>query len=62
MNGPGEKCFAQFWRELTAAGWKARKPTGICRHHRYVKPGVKGRLDESRRGIDFLVGKLLCLK
>ncbi|EEY68301.1 uncharacterized protein PITG_04731 [Phytophthora infestans T30-4] len=26
-------------------------------HHRYVRPGVKGRLDEARRGEDFFEGE-----
>ncbi|KAG6621433.1 uncharacterized protein IUM83_10994 [Phytophthora cinnamomi] len=34
-------------------GWKARKPTGIAKDHRYVKPGIKGRLQEEKRNIDF---------
>lgn len=56
MNGPGEKTFKQLWRELCKEGWKPRKPTGMAKDHRYVKPGVKGRLDEGRRGIDFFEG------
>jgi hypothetical protein len=52
MNGPGEKTFKQLWRELCKEGWKPRKPSGIAKDHRYVMPGVKGRLDESRRGLD----------
>ncbi|OWY91317.1 hypothetical protein PHMEG_00040147 [Phytophthora megakarya] len=57
MNGPGEKSFKQLWRELSKAGWKARKPTGIATDHRYVKPGIKGRLEDFKRGRDFFVGK-----
>jgi hypothetical protein len=56
MNGPGEKTSKQLWRELCKEGWKPRKPSGIAKDHRYVKPGVKGRLDESRRGLDFFWG------
>ncbi|KAE9011297.1 hypothetical protein PR002_g15119 [Phytophthora rubi] len=29
----------------------------MAKDHRYVKPGVKGRLDEGRRGIDFFEGE-----
>ncbi|KAI9985853.1 hypothetical protein PInf_024633 [Phytophthora infestans] len=53
----GEKSFTQLWRDLCKEGWKARKPTGIAKGHRYVKPGIKGRLDESRRGLDFFEGE-----
>ncbi|OWZ23526.1 hypothetical protein PHMEG_0001593 [Phytophthora megakarya] len=44
-----------LWRELTAAGWKARKPTGLCVEYTYVKPGISGRLDSTRKGEDFFV-------
>ncbi|EGZ17085.1 hypothetical protein PHYSODRAFT_502318 [Phytophthora sojae] len=56
MNGPGEKTFKQLWRELCKEGCKARKPTGVAKDHRYVKPGIKGRLDGAKRGIDFFEG------
>ncbi|KAG3026109.1 hypothetical protein PC120_g6117 [Phytophthora cactorum] len=57
MNGPEEKTFKQFWREFTKEGWKPRQPTGHVKHHRYMKPGIKGCLDESRHGEDFFAGE-----
>ncbi|EGZ25557.1 hypothetical protein PHYSODRAFT_452356, partial [Phytophthora sojae] len=57
MNGPGEKTFKGFWRELSKEGWKPRKPVGLGKHHSYVKLGVKGRLDNAQRGVDYFVGK-----
>ncbi|EEY68336.1 uncharacterized protein PITG_04773 [Phytophthora infestans T30-4] len=57
MNGPGEIMFKQFWRELSKEGWRPRQPVGLAKHHRYVRPGVKGRLDEARRGEDFFEGE-----
>ncbi|KAJ8531744.1 hypothetical protein ON010_g14218 [Phytophthora cinnamomi] len=56
MNGPGEKKFKRLWRELTATGWKERKPKGFSVDYSYVKPGVAGRLDVSKMGVDFFVG------
>ncbi|KAG2988458.1 hypothetical protein PC120_g23369 [Phytophthora cactorum] len=53
MNTPGEKTFKQLWREFCKEGWKPRKPFGMAKDHRYVKPGVKGRFDESKRGVDY---------
>ncbi|KAG6620389.1 uncharacterized protein IUM83_16379 [Phytophthora cinnamomi] len=57
-DGLGENTFKQLWRELCKEGWKARKPTGVAKDHRYLKPGIKGRLDETRRGIDFFEGEV----
>ncbi|POM65180.1 Hypothetical protein PHPALM_19148, partial [Phytophthora palmivora] len=57
MNGPNEKSFKQLWRDLSKAGWKARKPKGLSVDFTYVKPGVSGRLDESSRAIDYFVGE-----
>ncbi|OWZ20567.1 hypothetical protein PHMEG_0005006 [Phytophthora megakarya] len=59
MNGPGEKTFKGFWRELTKEGWKPRKPTELVKHHSYVKLGIKGRLNLVKRGVDHFVGKLM---
>ncbi|KAG3068923.1 hypothetical protein PI124_g21570 [Phytophthora idaei] len=56
MNTPGEKTFKQLWRELCKEGWKPREPFGMAKDHRYVKPGVKGRFDESKRGVDYFDG------
>ncbi|KAG3191070.1 hypothetical protein C6341_g1345 [Phytophthora cactorum] len=56
MNTPGEKTFKQLWREFCKEGWKPRKPFGMAKDHRYVKPGVKGRFDESKRGVDYFDG------
>ncbi|RLN93509.1 hypothetical protein BBJ28_00012350 [Nothophytophthora sp. Chile5] len=50
-----EKTFKRLWRELTAAGWKARKPRGLSVDYSYVMPGITGRLDDSKRGMDFFV-------
>ncbi|KAE9307816.1 hypothetical protein PR003_g20903 [Phytophthora rubi] len=58
MNGPGEKTFKQFWRELSKEGWKPRKPTVLTKHQSYVKPGIKGRLDNAKRGEHYVVGKV----
>ncbi|EEY60428.1 uncharacterized protein PITG_22984 [Phytophthora infestans T30-4] len=51
----------QLWCELCKDGWKPRKPTGMAKDHRYVRPGVQGRLDESRRGIDYYEGEYCAL-
>ncbi|OWZ20570.1 hypothetical protein PHMEG_0005009 [Phytophthora megakarya] len=56
MNGPQEKTSQHLLRELCKEGWKARKPSGIAQDHHCVMPGLKGRLDKSRRGIDFFEG------
>ncbi|POM72432.1 hypothetical protein PHPALM_10850 [Phytophthora palmivora] len=56
MNTPDEKTFKQLWRELSKAGWKARKPKGLSVDFTYVKPGVTGRLDSSTRGNDHFIG------
>ncbi|RLN93735.1 hypothetical protein BBJ28_00023199 [Nothophytophthora sp. Chile5] len=53
---PHEKTFKRLWRELTTAGWKARKPRGLSVDYSYVMPGITGRLDDSKRGVDFFVG------
>eukprot|EP00644_Phytophthora_capsici_P016096 jgi/Phyca11/115422/e_gw1.28.453.1 len=57
MNNLNEKTFKQLWRQLSAEGWKARKPKGLSIDFTYVKPGVKGQLDPSKRGKDFFVGE-----
>ncbi|RLN86593.1 hypothetical protein BBJ28_00022453 [Nothophytophthora sp. Chile5] len=54
---PHEKPFKRLWRELTAAGWKSRKPRGLSVDYSYVMPGITGRLDDSKRGVDFFVGE-----
>ncbi|KAF1788287.1 hypothetical protein GQ600_9336 [Phytophthora cactorum] len=49
MNGPDEKRFVQFWRELgVTSGWTPRRSTGISCRHRYVQHGDIGRLNDSR--------------
>ncbi|OWY92364.1 hypothetical protein PHMEG_00038668 [Phytophthora megakarya] len=53
MNSPWEETIKMLSRELTAAGWKARKPTGLSVDYTYVKPGISGRLDATRKGKDF---------
>ncbi|POM60427.1 hypothetical protein PHPALM_30725 [Phytophthora palmivora] len=55
MNNPDEKTFKQLWRELSKAGWKARKPKGLSVDFTYVKPGVTGRLDCSTRDNDHFI-------
>ncbi|RLN86594.1 hypothetical protein BBJ28_00022454 [Nothophytophthora sp. Chile5] len=55
MNMPHEKPFKRLWRELTAAGWKSRKPRGLSVDYIYIMPGITGRLDDSKRGVDFFV-------
>eukprot|EP00644_Phytophthora_capsici_P007517 jgi/Phyca11/112149/e_gw1.21.622.1 len=55
FDGP-TKQFRKLWSKLTAAGWKARKPSGLSNDHAYVKPGVSGRLKSLRRGFDYFVG------
>ncbi|POM76387.1 Hypothetical protein PHPALM_6377 [Phytophthora palmivora] len=56
MNGPGEKTFKQLWRQLSGEGWKACKPTGLSVDFTYLKPGVKGRLNKSQRGVEIFIG------
>ncbi|OWZ05992.1 LOW QUALITY PROTEIN: hypothetical protein PHMEG_00021815 [Phytophthora megakarya] len=34
-----------------------RKPTGLVKHHSYVKPGIKGRLNLAKHGVDYFVGE-----
>ncbi|ETO68378.1 hypothetical protein F444_14769 [Phytophthora nicotianae P1976] len=51
-----EKAFKLLWRSLTKAGWRARPSTGLNSGHTYVKPGVKGRLQEDRAGVEYFVG------
>ncbi|POM81876.1 hypothetical protein PHPALM_92 [Phytophthora palmivora] len=54
MNRPGET-FKRLWRGLTAVGWKARMPTGLSVDYKYIKPGVTGQLDVTKKGVDFFV-------
>ncbi|ETN04199.1 hypothetical protein PPTG_23639 [Phytophthora nicotianae INRA-310] len=51
-----EKAFKLLWRSLTKAGWRARPSTGLNSGHTYVKPGVKGQLQEDRAGVEYFVG------
>ncbi|GMF27149.1 unnamed protein product [Phytophthora fragariaefolia] len=49
-----EKPFKQLWHELCKLGWKARPPLGLCKDHRYVRPGKSGQGVEA---IDFFTGE-----
>ncbi|GMF41113.1 unnamed protein product [Phytophthora fragariaefolia] len=49
------KLFRKLWAKLIAAGWKARKPSGLSDDHIYVRPGVSGRLKLLQRGVDYFV-------
>ncbi|POM70679.1 Hypothetical protein PHPALM_12849, partial [Phytophthora palmivora] len=53
------KEFKRLWRALVKTGWKARPPSGLDTEHTYVKPGVKGRLQKDKAGVDYFVGPLL---
>ncbi|POM74441.1 Hypothetical protein PHPALM_8598 [Phytophthora palmivora] len=55
MNGSGEKTFKQLWRQLSGEGWNARKPAGMNVDFVYLKPGVKGRLNKSQRGVEIFI-------
>ncbi|GMF61027.1 unnamed protein product [Phytophthora fragariaefolia] len=55
FEGP-TKLFRKLWAKLTAAGWKARKPSGLSDDDIYVRPGVSGRLKLLQRGVDYFVG------
>ncbi|POM69866.1 Hypothetical protein PHPALM_13809 [Phytophthora palmivora] len=50
------KEFKRLWRALVKPGWKARPPSGLDTEHTYVKPGVKGRLQKDKTGVDYFVG------
>ncbi|POM70224.1 Hypothetical protein PHPALM_13367 [Phytophthora palmivora] len=49
------KEFKRLWRALVKTGWKARLPYGLDTEHTYVKPGVKGRLQKDKAGVDYFV-------
>ncbi|EEY60504.1 uncharacterized protein PITG_13206 [Phytophthora infestans T30-4] len=57
LGSPNEKPFKQLWRELSKAGWKARKPKGLSADFTYVMPSVTGRLDAEKRGVKYFVGE-----
>ncbi|ETN14351.1 hypothetical protein PPTG_22233 [Phytophthora nicotianae INRA-310] len=62
MNAPNEKPFKQLWRELSKAGWKSRKPKGLSVDYTYVMPGVTGRLNIEKRGVEYFVGEQELMK
>ncbi|POM66722.1 Hypothetical protein PHPALM_17369 [Phytophthora palmivora] len=49
MDVPDATTFKMLWRQLSKAGWKAKKPKGLSLDFTYVKPGVSGRLDSTKR-------------
>lgn len=59
MNAVGKKTFAQLWRELSDAGWKARRPKGLSNDFTYVMPNVVGDLSGATKGVDYFVGTSL---
>ncbi|KAJ0390854.1 hypothetical protein P43SY_007749 [Pythium insidiosum] len=45
--------FKHLWRQLRAAGWTARRPSGLATEWSYVTPGSSG----VEEGVDFFVGE-----
>eukprot|EP00644_Phytophthora_capsici_P018394 jgi/Phyca11/130205/e_gw1.91.147.1 len=54
------KEFKRLWGSLKKAGWRARPPSGLLSDHAYLKPGVKGKLDNYKADTDYFIGTL-CL-
>ncbi|ETP14739.1 hypothetical protein F441_10311 [Phytophthora nicotianae CJ01A1] len=55
MNAPDEKTFKMLWHELKKTDWDSRRPKGLAEAH-VRNPGVKGRLDNWKRGEEYFFG------
>ncbi|ETM44795.1 hypothetical protein L914_10006 [Phytophthora nicotianae] len=56
MNAPDEKTFKMLWHELKKTDWDSRRPKGLAEAH-VRNPGVKGRLDNWRRGEEYFFAR-----